>query len=119
MEIKIPGVDVQAGLDLCDGETDIYLRVLRAFASAIPDALEKIRNVSAETLRDYLVNVHGVKSTSASIGAEETRKEAMQLETLAKAGDLAGVLAQNEAFIKRTSVLVDNIRGFLEKHDTG
>jgi len=118
MEIKISGVDVDTGLDLCDGEEDIYLRVLRAFVNAIPEAIEKMRNVSAETLQNYAVNAHGIKSTSESIGAEGTRKAAKQLEAMARAGDLSGVLSQNEAFFKQTTDLVDNIRNFLEKYDS-
>ena len=118
MAIKIPGVDVDAGLELCDGDEDIYLRVLRSYLSAIPPALDKMRNVSTETMQNYIVNVHGVKSTSASIGAEETRKAALQLETMARSGDLSGVLAQNETFINCTAALVDSIRIFLKEHES-
>ena len=115
MEIKIPSVNVKAGLDLCDGDMDIYLRVLRAYVSAIPVKLEKMQNVAEETLQNYLINVHGVKGTSKSIGAEEIQKAALQLETMARAGDLEGVLAHNEEFIKNTSSLVDGIRRWLDK----
>ena len=119
MTIKIPGVDVESGLDLCDGEVDIYLRVLRSYIIDVTGALEKIRNVSKETLKDYAVSVHGVKSTSAAIGAEETRKVAKQLEDMAKGGDLAGVLAINSAFVKNTENLVAGVRAWLEKNDAG
>ena len=118
MTIEIPGIDADAGLDLYDGDMDIYLRVLRAYVPAVSKALDKIRNVSAETLKDYAVSVHGIKSTSNSIGAEETRMAAKELELMAKAGDIDGVLAKNEAFIKKASVLVNNIKSWLEKNDS-
>ena len=117
MDIQIPGVDVDSGLDLCDGDLNIYLRVLRAYVSAIPAALEKMQNVTAETLHNYAINVHGVKSTSTSIGAEETRKTARQLEIMANDGDLSGVLSLNEPFIKQTVSLVEGIKSWLEKYD--
>ena len=117
MAINIPGVDVHSGLDLCDGDLVMYLRFLRLYVTNIPATLEKIRNLSEETLKDYIISVHGVKSNSEMIGAEEARKTAQKLEALAKGGDLAGVLAQNKAFIKYVENLVDNIRSWLEKNN--
>jgi hypothetical protein len=58
-----------------------------------------------------------VKSTSDSIGAEEARKMALELEMLAKAGDLAGVLAKNGALIQYVKVLLGNIQKWLDKLD--
>ena len=113
MAIEIPGIDVKSGLDLCDGNMNIYLNALRLYVSGIPADLEKMRGISRETLSAYSVTVHGVKSMSEYIGAEEARKTAKQLEAMAKAGDLAGVLAQNEAFIKYAGNLVAGIRNYL------
>ena len=117
MEIKIPGLDVNSGLNLYDGDYKIYLSALRLYVSKTPAVLDRIRNVSAETLQDYTIGVHGIKGTSEYIGAEETRKTARQLEAMAKADDLAGVLAQNNAFIKHVENLIGIIRDWLEKYD--
>ena len=117
MRIEIPGVDAEKGLELYDDEEDIYLIVLRSYAANTTTTLDKIRNVSAETLADYTACVHGVKGTSATIGAEETRKAAAKMEVLAKAGDLSGVLAENDAFLKQADKLVADIKSWLEKND--
>ena len=117
MDINIPGVDAKKGLDLYDDEVDLWLRVLRSYAANTPAALDRMRNVSAETLADYASAVHGVKSTSANIGAEDTRAAALKLEMTAKAGDLNGVLANNKAFIAQTEELLAGIRAWLERHD--
>ena len=119
MTINIPGVDAEKGLDLYDDDFDIYLSVLRSYLSNTPSALDKLRNVSAETLQDYAISVHGVKGTSTTIGAEETRKVAYKLEEMAKAGNLTGVLAGNEAFIKQVENLLAGIKSWLEKYDAG
>ena len=113
MTIEIPGVDVKSGLDLCDGDVNIYLRILRSYVIDMTAALEKIRNVSEETLRDYTVSIHGVKSVNAAIGAEEARKTAKQLEDMARAGDLKGVLAMKDAFVKYAEKLVAGVRTWL------
>ncbi|MCL2762652.1 MAG: hypothetical protein FWD36_05540 [Treponema sp.] len=117
MTIEISGVNADSGLELCDGDLTIYLRSLHLYVSSVPVTLEKMRNVSAETLRNYSVNAHGIKSISEYIGAEEARKTAKELEAMAKNGDLAGVLAQNESFIKYAGNLVDNIQNWLKKNN--
>jgi HPt (histidine-containing phosphotransfer) domain-containing protein len=118
MAIEIPGVDAASGLNLCDGDTNIYLNALRLYVSSIPESLEKMRGVSQETLGDYAITAHSVKSMSEYIGAEEARKTAKQLETLAKNGDWDGVLAQNEPFIQYAQGIVAGVQGWLAKNQT-
>ena len=118
MAIEIPGLDAARGLDLCDGDMNIYLNALRLYVSNIPASLEKMRCVSRETLADYAITAHSVKSMSEYIGAEEARKTAKQLEALAKGGDWAGVLAQNEAFIQYAQNIVAGVQGWLAKNRT-
>ena len=117
MAVEIPGLNADSGLELCDGNLKIYLNALRLYVSNIPATLEKARNVSEETLRDYIVSVHGIKSTSEIIGAEEIRKTAKELEAMGKAGNLTGIQAINNAFIKNTEKLLAGIKSWLEKND--
>ena len=118
MAIEIPGLDTASGLDLCDGDMNIYLNALRLYVSSIPASLEKMRGVSPETLADYTITVHSVKSMSQYIGAEEARKTAKELESLAKDGNLAGVLAKNDTFIQYTQGIAAGVQGWLAKNQT-
>ena len=117
MVIQIPGVDVDKGLGLCEGDLDIYVRFLHRYVANMPESLSKMRNVSEATLKDYTISAHGVKGISEIIGASDIIKEARQLEVMAKEGNLAGVLAQNDAFIKHAENVVAGIQSWLEKHD--
>jgi len=117
MAVEIPGLDTDSGLKLCDGNMNIYLNSLRLFASGTPEDLEKMKGVTQENLAEYSVAAHSVKSMSHYIGAEESRKIAKELEAMAKGGDLAGVLAQNETFIKYAQSLVENVRKWLAEND--
>jgi CheY-like chemotaxis protein len=117
MTIDIPGVDEKKVIDLYDGDMEIFLPVLRSYVSVIPETLDIMRAVSAKTLPKYTISVHGLKSTSESIGAEEARKRALELELMANAGDLPGVLAKNETLIKYVDGLLDNIRNWLTAID--
>ena len=116
MAMEIPGLDTDSGLELCDNDMNVYLNSLRLYVSNIPASLQKMRGVSQETLKAYSIAIHGVKSMSQYIGAEEARKTAKQLETFARNGDLAGIQAQNEDFIKYAQNLIEGIQSWLEKN---
>ena len=116
--IEILGIDTEKGLSFYGGDMDIYLPLLRSYVFGTPVTLSKLRSVSEETLQEYTINVHGLKGTSASIGAEKTREAALNLEQMARSGDLYGVLSKNDRFIKDTENIVANIQAWLEKYDS-
>jgi HPt (histidine-containing phosphotransfer) domain-containing protein len=113
-DITIPGLDAELGGSLYGGEMDIYLSVLRSFATHTPAAISSLRTVSAETLSAYATNVHGLKGSCSSIGAESLREKAYDLEIKSKANDLAAVLAENEALITEAEQLVKDIQAWLD-----
>jgi PAS domain S-box-containing protein len=115
--IEIPGVNTKKGISLYGGETDIYLPLLRSYISNTPGILNKLSSVSRETLHEYVITVHGLKGTSAGIGAEEIREAALELETKSRAGDFDVVIAKNDKLIKDTEVVVANIKTWLEQYD--
>jgi HPt (histidine-containing phosphotransfer) domain-containing protein len=117
IEIEIPGVDTKKGLFLYAGEKKVYLPLLRSYAANTPEILDKMRVVTAENLADYTITVHGLKGTSAGIGAERIREEALNLETMCRAGDLRGVLELNGKLISDTEVVLENIGLWLKRHD--
>jgi CheY-like chemotaxis protein len=118
MVIDIPGVDSEKGLALYAGDTKVYLPMLRSYIANTPGVLEKLRNVSAETLPSYVISVHGLKGTSAGIGAEKIREAAMELEAISRTGDLQGVLKLNGDLIANAEIVVANVKEWLEKNDT-
>jgi len=115
--IDIPGVDAKKALSLYAGKTKVYISVLRSYAASTPVILDKLRSVSAETLHTYTINVHGLKGTSNSIGAESVRKAAYELEKISRDGDLDGVLAGNGALIADAETIVSGIKAWLEQYD--
>jgi HPt (histidine-containing phosphotransfer) domain-containing protein len=112
-EINIPGINKEALDNLYDGEMDIYTTVLRSFVNNTPDVLRKMRDVSKDNLSDYLINVHGLKSMSAAIGADEISATAKKLEALSKSNDINNVLKENKKLIPETETLVKNIADWL------
>ena len=114
---KIPGLDARAGLELYAGMMDIYLPVLRSYAHNMPAVVDKLREVTAENLQDYAISVHGLKGSSAGIGAEELRAKAAELERLSKAGDLQGVLSLNGTFLREADSFIEGVKTWLAEYD--
>jgi HPt (histidine-containing phosphotransfer) domain-containing protein len=113
-EIKIPGIDAEAALELLDDDMEIYLAVLNSFVVNTPGALDNLRNVTKEKISDYAISVHGVKGICAGIGAMEASEKCKKLELMAKAGDLEGILARNDEVIKIVEKLIDDIKKWLK-----
>jgi CheY-like chemotaxis protein len=117
MDVDIPQVDNERVKKIYGKKFNIYLDVLRSYLDVVPKALEEMGKVSKETLPAYVTSVHGVKSVSDFIGAEEARKMALELEMLGRAGDLSGVLAKNGTFIQYAKELIANVEKYLAKID--
>jgi len=117
MEVDIPGVENEKVKKIYGKKFNIYLNVLKSYLDVVPKSLEEMSHVTKETLTSYVTSVHGVKSVSDFIGAEEARKMALELEMLGRAGDLSGVLAKNGAFIQYAKELIVNIQKYLAKID--
>ena len=123
----IPGINMESALALYDGDEEIFRSVLESYSTNTPDALEKLRDISrqavtAEGLRDYTINVHGIKSVSATVAAEAIVEKAKKLETEAKellsgekiVDDFSEIQAENENLIKDIEILVGNILHWLK-----
>jgi len=115
--IDIPGIDTGTGISLYGEDKNIYLSILRSFTINTPGILDGLRVVSRETLPDYTINVHGLKGSCAGIGAEAVREAASNLETMSRAGDLDGILAQNDKLIKDAQTIVADVKAWLENYD--
>jgi len=116
MAIGIQGVDEAIFQDLLDGDEDLFKTVLASFVDKTPGSLAKLANPTKETLEDYRILVHAVKGACATICAEDLRKKALNLEMLAKGGDLAGVQAGNAPFIKEVEEIIDRSKNWLKSH---
>ena len=117
-DVQIKGIDIAQGKERYSGEA-AYLDILRSWYRHTPVLLEKMKNLSPETLKEYSITVHGLKGSSYGIFANEIGKKAEELETFAKAGDLASVQAANDNFIKLTESLLSAIGELLKKTDAG
>jgi CheY-like chemotaxis protein len=111
--LKIKGLNVEQGLKRFSGDEETYLGVLKSYALNTPPLLDQLRSCTEESLPNYAVVVHGIKSSSRSIGAEAIGARAEALELAAKAGDLNFVGRDNSDFIKTVQALLDGLSAVL------
>jgi signal transduction histidine kinase/CheY-like chemotaxis protein len=108
----IEGIDLAAGKErFCD--EDAYLQILHAYCVHTPILLEKLKNVSAENLKDYAVTIHGIKGSSYGIFAMAVGKEAEALELAAMNGDLEIVEKKNDVFVGNVEKLLSDLNALL------
>ncbi|MCL2499984.1 MAG: response regulator [Defluviitaleaceae bacterium] len=108
--IDIPGIDTAAAMALYENDTEILSTILRSFARNIPNELTRMRELSRESLAQYIIDIHTVKGASSGIGAVDLSERAGQLEQAAKDGDFNKVLELNEGFINDAERLVEGIQ---------
>jgi PAS domain S-box-containing protein len=112
--VSVAGIDIAQGKERYNGES-AYLDILRSWCRHTPVLLEKMKKPTKENLPEYTVTVHGLKGSSYGIIADEIGKKAQELESFAKAGELAKIKAANGKFIKMTESLLADLQELLEK----
>jgi HPt (histidine-containing phosphotransfer) domain-containing protein len=114
---RVTGADLDKALARFGGEAAL-LQILRAFAAETPMLLEKIRNPDRENLSCYAITVHGIKSSSRNIYAEQVGGKAEALEHAAKAGDFDFVRANNDSFIAAAEECAAAMKALLQEIDS-
>jgi CheY-like chemotaxis protein len=110
----IPGVDVQKGVAMLRGNLDAYKKVLSMFCKDADERLQKLQiMLEADTLPAFIIQVHSLKSVSASIGAQELSSNAAWLEAAGKTADIAYIREHLPEFTVQLAEQVKNIRAGL------
>ena len=112
--LAVHGLDIEDMRERYHHE-GMYLKILHSYLKHAPGILNSLRVVSAETLADYAITVHGLKGSSLGIGATEVSRLTAMLEHAAKNGHLDAVLAGNEAMLATAEALLADLETSLEK----
>lgn len=75
----------ELGLLYCGGEMEVYGEVLRMFAALYPDKAKKAESLfEREDYSNYVIEMHALKSSALTLGAEELSRRAKELELAGK-----------------------------------
>lgn len=114
-EFLIPNVDVKAGLELCGGNAEAYIAIIKTFMETAEESILRIENFAqSRNYKDYTTEVHGLKSSSLSIGAKELSEMARQLEMAGRREDYKQIMYDTPTLIARYTDVVEHIRPFVE-----
>jgi len=114
LEKRIEGLDIAEGLKKFKGDVEFYLKLLRIYSSGIRSRMDIIKNTSEENIKNYKINVHGIKGTSLDIFALKIGRDASLLEKAATSGDTAFIKENNPAFIENITTIAFKIDELLE-----
>ena len=88
-ELANYGFDVDAAMELCIDDEDIYKEVLEAFLEEGREKLVLFDELMANNDMDrYIIEVHGLKNAAKQVGAEKLSEEAKDSELSGKAGKI-------------------------------
>ncbi|MCL2203313.1 MAG: ATP-binding protein [Defluviitaleaceae bacterium] len=114
---ELPGVNITTGLALYANSMEMLIYAFQSYVENVPAVIEKLHDLSEETLPAYATQIHAIKGNSSCIGAEELSLRAQAIEDMAKSGDYEGVAKENASFIDDAQILLDNINTWLEQRN--
>jgi HPt (histidine-containing phosphotransfer) domain-containing protein len=118
--LRIKGLDVASGIVMTGGTEEGYMDVLEIFCQDTEERLEKLSEAPDDIgLASFTIQVHALKSASASIGASETSRLAAELESAGKSGQLDFIRENLAAFTENLAELTGRIKRALDEYANG
>ena len=100
---QIDEINTEKGVINNGGDVEAYLQTLKVYVGMADKSVKEIRELyGAGDVKNAVIKIHALKSTSRIIGASEIGELAQQLEDAGKAGDTATLDAELEGLMNRT-----------------
>lgn len=114
-------VNVDEGMMYCVNNRDFYIEMLSDYTKS--ECISKLeKNFSENDFDNYRINVHSIKSTARTLGADDISEEAKALESAAKSGDLEYIrknhgklIADNEDLVSQITSIISSEEGSKEE----
>lgn len=106
-------LDVKSALEYCYNTEELYLEIIGTYLGE--NRSDVIRKYKDENdIVNYRIQVHALKSSSRTIGANELAEQAFSLEMAAKNNDVEFIQANTEALLSNYCKLVERIKAALD-----
>lgn len=94
-------IDQEMGVSYCADSRDVYIEMLQIYVEQGEENLAKLPEmVMSGDWKNYAVSVHGLKSTSLTIGAVAFSAKAKEQELAAKAEEIDFIKGTYEEFLQ-------------------
>jgi len=101
-------IDVKLGLSYVGNSIDTYLSILDTYVKKGKDKFGEIEEMFGhEDWKNYIIEVHALKSSSLSIGAKLLSEESKKLELSGKAGDVEYIKCNHKQTMKLYRMVLD------------
>ncbi|MBQ0028577.1 MAG: response regulator [Lachnospiraceae bacterium] len=109
---EIEVLDYESGLELCGGDGDIYREVLSEYCK--DNSIDRLKDCfEKKNWDEYRVIIHGLKSTSKTVGLNALSEKARELEFAARDANYSYIENNHAAWIEEYNRVVDEVRGIL------
>lgn len=113
------GIDMKQAMENMGLGVDAYLDIVRMYHRNLPGILSRITaSKDSGDIKQFTIDVHSVKSTSASIGAKELSELARQLELAGKREDETFINSKFADFAYMCTNMVSSLDTFFARYDS-
>ncbi|MBQ4283839.1 MAG: response regulator [Lachnospira sp.] len=118
IDIQIPGIDAKRAMADMHMKENAYLGVLKIYYNSLPVTLKRIM-ASWENgdIKAFVIDVHGIKSASASVGAMELSQMAKDLEVAGKKEDIEYIKSGLSPFVKCYESIIKALDEFYSQEE--
>lgn len=104
----------ETGIFYTGGDTEAYSEILSVYVRKAPEKIKQIEKLFSEKAwKNYIIEVHALKSTSMTIGSKPLSELAKELELAGKNGDHGLIEEKNAAMLEMYSNVTELGRKYL------
>lgn len=113
--IHINGVDMKAAMQYFSGDEEEFLDLLELYCMDGKRKTTLLRQLADSDIQRYQIEVHGLKSASANIGATDLSSMARAHENAAAKGDSSFISREFPLLLESYESLLQEIESFLKQ----
>ncbi len=108
-------LNVEAGLVYCGGKEALYYGILKEYAQrGVANYKDAELSYAAQDWKNYTIHVHGIKSSTLSIGGESISARAKKLEMAGKENAINYILENHDKLIRDYKQLIADLQAFFD-----
>ncbi len=116
-DVNIRGIDYSVGLKNVGDNTESYYKILKSYLRESLEMYKELDGLIKNDIDTFRIKIHGLKSSSANIGAISVSEKARRLEMAAKDLDAEYIDRNISEFYSELLELLDNIKVYVDDYE--
>ncbi len=111
-------LDLKAGLERAEGRVEMYRRSLEIATRRLPEAIRRLElHLEKKDMKNFSIDVHGLKASLCIIGATESAEKARELEMQSKHGNVGYCVEHTPRFLEELNRMQGRLSAVLAEDD--